>query len=562
VNEKNGPGSDRVSAAVRRSGRRVAWWVAAMLWATAAWAEQPGDPLPASEDNAAGRDCGPAHSAAGSQVIRVLSAGPRRDDGSLAFVSGLCVYLPPDYDSGLRRYPVIYWLHGGGGGQSVFATDQLDAAYAQDPDHAVIMVGPDASGLATWFDRFDNFNINPQTVAASPPGQGPGYRRTLTETYVLRWVIPYIDQHFRTIPTRQGRATFGISNGGLGAALLPAKAPDLFATASVMSGNVAWQSFSGGSEMFLDPASGQFSPAYRAGNLPVNLAGNLDGVNLIFDIGAECPTPGETAPACTDVAWGFEQLFVRGNRDLQTALAAAGHQGLNDYRETYGGHDIKYWSQWFADRHLPFLLAHLAKPESAEAPSPAATVPKQFRYRSIANSFSVYGYQFAVQRANREFLDVAIDGDTVMLGGSGKVSVTTPALYVAGQPYRVTDQPADTTSTSAAPLVADGDGRLHLEIDLGSGAPVEHDGYGDTGFQHAPADATVDASLATVKTLLIAGPRKSSSAVTTTPPAAGATAVATSNTRTPSAAGAFGLMTPLLLVLAAGRRNRHKSSKP
>lgn len=470
---------------------------------TAEMAEQPGDPLPPGEDNAAGRDCGPALSPSGSQIVRVLSAGPRREDGTLAFVSGICVYLPPGYDDGNRRYPVIYWFHGGSEGQSVRFTDQLDAAYAKDPDNAVIMVGPDASGLGTWFDRYDNFNINPQTPVFSPPEQGIGYGRTLTETYVLRWVIPFIDQHFRTIPTREGRATFGISNGGMGSTLFPAKAPDLFATAATLSGNVAWQSFALGSEMFLDPISGQFSPAYRAGNLAVNLAQNLDRVDLMFDIGVQCPAAGAIGPACTDVAWGFEQLFVTGNRDLQTALATAQHVGLNDYRETAGGHANEYWSQWFAERHLPFLLAHLADAQALAAPVTTAPPPRSFRYRSISPDFSVYGYHVTATRAVREFLDLDVSEDVIVVKGSGLASITTPPIYRPGQNYRISGAAADPAEKSET---ADDQGRLHIAIDLGPSNQVEHNGYGDSGFFHPSADPMLDTTLSVVRNVLISGP--------------------------------------------------------
>jgi len=37
-----------------------------------------------------------------------LADGPRRTDGSLAFVSGACVYLPPGYASGALRYATLY----------------------------------------------------------------------------------------------------------------------------------------------------------------------------------------------------------------------------------------------------------------------------------------------------------------------------------------------------------------------------------------------------------------------------------------------------------------------
>src|SRR2546423_5925798 len=142
--------------------------------------------------------CADVRSPLGSVVTRVIPRGPTREDGSLAFISGACVYLPPGYDRAPLRYPVLYLLHGGGGGQGApvnfgHIQHMLDDAFAADPSHALIAVMPDGrSGM--WFDYYNrSFQI---------------------ETYVLDYLIPYIDRHFRTIAAARGRAIDGLSNGG------------------------------------------------------------------------------------------------------------------------------------------------------------------------------------------------------------------------------------------------------------------------------------------------------------------------------------------------------------
>jgi len=61
-------------------------------------------------------------------------------------VPGICVYLPPGYETSGLRYPVVYLLHGGlgGGHEDWFRSGQaqaiLDDAYRQNPSHAVIAV--------------------------------------------------------------------------------------------------------------------------------------------------------------------------------------------------------------------------------------------------------------------------------------------------------------------------------------------------------------------------------------------------------------------------------------
>ena len=187
----------------------------------------PGDELAAALDNGAAgspqQNTAPAYvpparacnrtAPTGSRLVRLLADGPRRGDGSLAFTSGLCVYLPPGYETSQLRYPVLYLMHGGGGDQADWVSMGnsqaiLDAAYARDPRNALIVVTPDGSPTAGFHDRFDGSLLN--------------------ETYFLDWIMPFVDRHLRTIPTRAGRAIAGLSNGGYSAAHLAAKAPDRF----------------------------------------------------------------------------------------------------------------------------------------------------------------------------------------------------------------------------------------------------------------------------------------------------------------------------------------------
>jgi pimeloyl-ACP methyl ester carboxylesterase len=48
------------------------------------------------------------------------------------------------------------------------------------------------------------------------------------EDFVVNEAVSYIDSHYRTLPTRDSRAIFGLSMGGYGATLLSMKHPDVF----------------------------------------------------------------------------------------------------------------------------------------------------------------------------------------------------------------------------------------------------------------------------------------------------------------------------------------------
>ncbi len=370
---------------------------------------------------------------AGSRITRILPDGPRRPDGALAFVSGVCVYLPPGYDDGALRYPVLYLLHGGGGDQADWVTsgrvrELLDAAYAADPAGATIVVMPDGRS-GHWFDHVEGAFRN--------------------ETYVLRHLVPAIDARFRTIADRSGRAIAGLSNGGYGALHLAAKAPDLFVAAGSMSGNLGARLMNG-----LGDAGG---PYYQA-NVPFQLASNLDGVDVIVDWGATC-TSDLLVDACG--TWVFEQAFRLDTIAFRDRLVAVGHQGAFDYREAEGSHAWRWWTEWLVTRDLPFFRARLAPARPVDEPVARTPVPASFRYRSAFPRFSVWGYDVAVERGATEFLDLTDVGlRRLTVAGSGVVTITTAPRYRPGARYSVGDEV----------VAADAAGRVRITVDLGAGS--------------------------------------------------------------------------------------------
>ena len=309
----------------------------------------------------------------------------------------------------------------------------MDDAIAADPANAAIVVMPDGSD-AQWYDAIDGSILN--------------------ERYVLDFLLPYVDRHFRTIAERDGRAIDGLSNGGYGSMHFAAKAPDRFVAAGGMSSNLDGLSFAG-----LGDAA---SPAYRHGSLPVDLVGNLDGVDLTLDIGTECIADREVDNC---FAFTFEQLFVPANREFSAALQSARGpgDGVYEYRETEGGHAWRWWTLWLRERHLPFLLARLADPRPADVPPQPPSPRPGFRYRSVTPQFSVWGYDVRVERDVREFLDLRdVRAGGLEIQGSGRVTLTTAPLYEPGRGYRISG-----AGGSDQHAVGDGEGRITFAVDLG-----------------------------------------------------------------------------------------------
>jgi len=132
------------------------------------------------------------------------------------------IYLPPGYETSPpeRRYPVLYWLHGGGGNQRVGGDFVKLAAETIESGHCPSMVIVLVNGLPS------------SLYNDSRDGQRP------VETVIVRELIPHIDATYRTIAHRSSRAIEGFSMGGYGAAHLGFKYPELFGAISNLAGAV------------------------------------------------------------------------------------------------------------------------------------------------------------------------------------------------------------------------------------------------------------------------------------------------------------------------------------
>lgn len=127
------------------------------------------------------------------------------------------LYVPAAYaQPGGRRYPVVYWLHGSGGGvPGILPLSRLvDAAIeaGQVPPMLVVFVNGLRMGMyVDW-----------------KSGTVP------METVIVRDLVGHIDATYRTIAAREGRLLDGFSMGGYGAARLGFKFPELFGAVSIM----------------------------------------------------------------------------------------------------------------------------------------------------------------------------------------------------------------------------------------------------------------------------------------------------------------------------------------
>ncbi len=129
------------------------------------------------------------------------------------------IYTPAAYErDDQKRFPVVYWLHGSGGGlpgiPKVAAHFDTAIEEGKTPACLVVFVNGLVEGMyVDWKD-----------------GSVP------LETVIVKELVPHIDATYRTLATRDGRLLDGYSMGGYGAARLGFKYCDLFHSVSIMGG--------------------------------------------------------------------------------------------------------------------------------------------------------------------------------------------------------------------------------------------------------------------------------------------------------------------------------------
>jgi S-formylglutathione hydrolase FrmB len=186
------------------------------------------------------------------------------------------ITLPNDYfQSGATRYPVLYLLHGGAGGNSAQWSTGGGAVEPITANRRLITVMPDG-GKVGWYTNWVD--------------QSQGAQRW--RDFHVDQLIPWIDANLRTIASKNGRAIAGLSMGGFGAVRYAQDRPDLFAYAGSFSGAVDLSD--PGTRSVIGQQAGQngYSPSGPFGNPfppfdttwnalnPVTRASRLAGVSV------------------------------------------------------------------------------------------------------------------------------------------------------------------------------------------------------------------------------------------------------------------------------------------
>lgn len=126
------------------------------------------------------------------------------------------VDLPPSYDGGGRRYPVLYALHGLFESHTFWERRGLAAALQRLRDARAV---PDF--LVVAVDGGNSFFVN---------GRAGRYQDLVTAD-----LVAHVETSYRVVSGREGRALLGVSMGGYAALRIALARPELFRAAAAHS---------------------------------------------------------------------------------------------------------------------------------------------------------------------------------------------------------------------------------------------------------------------------------------------------------------------------------------
>ena len=238
-----------------------------------------------------------------------------------------CVALPPGYDAGARRYPVLYYLHG------LFEHEKSWSEH---------------SGQHIWEDLMSQGKIG-DFIVVMPDGDKTFYVNSFDgheryEDFFVQEFIPAIDRKYRTVATREARGVTGTSMGGFGALHLGMRHPELFGSASAHSAALIskfpdplptegrWGFYM---KVLQGPFGAPLNEAYFDANNPLTLAEHPDrfsNLKLYFDCGDQD-------------RYGFDE----GAKLLDKILTAKGF--AHEFALRSGNHGWSYLGQY-----LPYSL--------------------------------------------------------------------------------------------------------------------------------------------------------------------------------------------------------------
>lgn len=241
------------------------------------------------------------------------------DSPALGLERRMTVYTPAGYETGGKRYPVLYLLHGMGGDEeawiSLGRTAQiLDNLIAQGKAKPMIVVMPNGNASQEAAPGESSRGMVPPTMQLPKTMEG-SYEQAFPE------IVKFIDKNYRTIKSKSGRAIAGLSMGGFHSLHISKQYPDMFNYVGLFSAAIM-------------PNKEVSSPIYE------NMEGKL---KVQFD----------KNPALYWIAIGKTDFLYKANEEYRKLLDKKGYKYT--YYESDEGHIWKNWRIYLTE-FVPMLF--------------------------------------------------------------------------------------------------------------------------------------------------------------------------------------------------------------
>jgi len=233
------------------------------------------------------------------------------------------IYLPPDYETSQRSYPVLYLLHGSGDDQTGWVQfgevlHIADETIKSGKATTMIIVMPDAN--------------------TGKRGYANDIRREWRyEDFFFEEFMPFIEKTYRIKPDKHYRAVAGLSMGGEGTYIYALHHPELFSSACPLSAGTGprniedlknerkWQGMEGVSDTDKVAYIKRYSVLSLIENMPEE---QKSAVRWYIDCGED-------------------DFLVEGNSFVHLAIHKKGIP--HEFRMREGAHNWTYWRESLPD---------------------------------------------------------------------------------------------------------------------------------------------------------------------------------------------------------------------
>lgn len=240
------------------------------------------------------------------------------------------VYLPPDYETSQRNYPVLYLLHGMGDDQTGWVQFGeilriADKAILEGNATPMIVIMPDANtNKVGYFNTIEgDWNY---------------------ENFFFKEFMPFVEQKYRIKKEKRFRAIAGLSMGGGGSFMYAMHHPELFSSACPLSayvGSLSIDDF----KIQLQRMNSKITDETKI----QSYFENHNAVSLIENTEVE---------KLKSVRWfidcGDDDFLYEGNSLVHIAMRKKGIP--HEYRVRDGAHSWTYWRE-----SLPIVLGFVSE---------------------------------------------------------------------------------------------------------------------------------------------------------------------------------------------------------